>query len=89
MMPDPKVQSPTDFEVEKFLQEYGNPRGMPEGWIRRHLEKSKPQLAIDVIRAYDGQFSLERSLKRTKQVLGTLNALLLTVSTVLALLKFL
>jgi hypothetical protein len=86
---DPAVQNPTDYEIEKFLQEYDNPRGMPEGWIRGYLAKSKPQLAIDVIRAFDGHYDLERSLRRTKLFLGTLNAFLATVAAVLALLKFL
>jgi hypothetical protein len=87
-MPDPKLQSPTDFEIEKFLREYGNPRGMPEGWIRGHLTKSKPQLAIDVIRAFDKDFDLERRLRRTKLVLGVLNGFLALVATILALIHF-
>jgi hypothetical protein len=88
-MPETKAQSPSDAEIEQFLQEYGNPRGMPEGWIRGHLTKSKPQLAIDVIRAFDKDFALERSLRRVKLVLGTLNVALGTLAAVLALLKFL
>lgn len=86
---DKDLQSPPDVEIEKFLRDYDNPRKMQQGWIRGYLSKSKPQLAIDMIRAFDGHYSLERSLKRTKLILGTLNAFLATVAAVLALLKFL
>lgn len=60
-MTDPRVQSPTEVEVEKFLSQYDNPRRMPEGWIRGYLGKSKPQLAIDVLRAFDGHYKQARA----------------------------
>lgn len=61
LMPDPRVETPTEYEIEQFLRQYNNPRGMPEGWIRNYLSKSKPQLAIDVIRAFDAHYQFERN----------------------------
>jgi hypothetical protein len=88
-VPDPQIQSPTDFEVEKFLREYDNPRGLSRTWLNGYLTRPKPQLAIDVIRAFDGHFDLERQLRRTKLFLGTLNAFLGTVLAALAVMKYL
>lgn len=65
-MPDPNVQSPTDFEIEKFLREYENPRRLPEKWLKNYLGRPRPQLAIDVIRVYDEKTALQRQLSRAK-----------------------
>lgn len=73
-MPDPSVQSPTDYEIEKFLREYDNPRKMPPGWIRGYLTKSKPQLAIDVIRAFDAHFKGSRNISIKLWILSALTA---------------
>lgn len=66
MSPDPNVQSSTDFEIEKFLREYENPRRLPEKWLKNYLGRPRPQLAIDVIRVYDEKTELQRQLARAK-----------------------
>jgi hypothetical protein len=73
-MPDPNVQTPTDFEIQKFLEEYENPRGLPGKWIAGYLSKSKPQLAIDVIRAFDAHWQQKRSTSVKLWILGGLVA---------------
>jgi hypothetical protein len=62
---------------------------IPAAWREAYRKRSPEMLAVDVTRAFDQHFILERSLRRTKLVLGTLNAFLATVAAVLALLKFL
>ena len=67
-MPDPRVQNPTEFEIEieKFLRDYENPRGLQKNWLELYLGRPRPQLAIDVIRAFDKNYKLERSNGRLK-----------------------
>lgn len=65
-MPDPNVQTSTEFEIEKFLREYENPRRLPEKWLKNYLGRPRPQLAIDVITAFDEKWKLERQLGRAK-----------------------
>lgn len=84
-MPDPKVGN----NREPVLPAYDNPRGLPEKWVEQYMQRDRGQLAVDVMRVFDGHFKMERSLRRTKLMLGVLNAFLATVAAVLALLKFL
>lgn len=72
MTPDPRVQTPTDFEIDKFLREYENPRGLSEGWIRGYLNRSKPQLAVDVMRAFDAHLTYKRVTNLKLWILGGL-----------------
>lgn len=67
-MPDPRVQNPTEFEIEieKFLRDYENPRRLPKKWLELYLGRPRPQLAIDVVRAFDKNYTLERSNGRLK-----------------------
>lgn len=83
------MERPSYSEVENAKRKYANPRGLPEKWIENYLQRDPSQLALDVMRVYDGHWSLERSLRRTKLVLGTFSAFLTVVAGVLALLKFL
>ena len=62
-MPDPQVQTPTEFEIENFLRNYHNPRKMPKRWLVAYLTRPKPQLAIDVLRAFDTHYQLEEKMK--------------------------
>jgi len=62
---------------------------IPAAWREAYRKRSPEMLAIDVTRAFDQHFILERSLRRTKLVLGTLTALCTFMAAVLALLKFL
>jgi hypothetical protein len=59
-MPDPKAQSAIEFEIEKALREYQNPRGLPESWVKSYLSRAKPQLALDVMRAFDAHWQYRR-----------------------------
>lgn len=62
-MPDPQVQTPTEFEIEKFLRDYHNPRKMPKRWLVAYLTRAKPQLAIDVLRVFDAHYSETQNMK--------------------------
>jgi hypothetical protein len=89
-MPDPAIQSPTDFEIEKFLANYSNPRGLSKKWLEGYLNRSKPLLAIDVIRAFDIDHQQQRTINRIKMAIylfGAANAFLLCVVSVLGILK--
>jgi hypothetical protein len=46
--------------------DYANPRGLPEAWLKRYLSLDRAQLALDVIKAFDKNFELERSNARLK-----------------------
>lgn len=65
-VPDPQVQTPTEFEIEKFLADYDNPRKMSKKWLEKYLNRPRPQLAIDVILAFDEKWKLQRQLARAK-----------------------
>jgi hypothetical protein len=41
--------------------DYENPRGLPEAWLRRYLSIDRAQLALDVIKAFDKNYQLERA----------------------------
>lgn len=69
-----KVQTVTEFEIEKALREYKNPRGLPESWIKSYLSREKPQLALDVMRAFDAHFQEKRSIGLKLWILGSLVA---------------
>lgn len=51
-MPEQKSQTEAQF-IEEFLNHYDNPRKLPVNWVRAYLKREKPELAIDVMRAYD------------------------------------
>jgi hypothetical protein len=90
MTPDPNLVTNRDpVVVPAAPPAYDNPRGLPEKWVERYMQRDRAQLAVDVMRVFDGHFKMERSLRRTKLVLGVLNAFLATVAALLALLKFL
>ena len=67
-MPDPRVKSPTEFEIEieAFLRDYENPRGLQKTWLEKYLGRPRPQLAIDVIRAFDESWKTKRENARLK-----------------------
>lgn len=69
-MPDPQVQTPTEFEIEKFLAEYDNPRKLQRAWLLRYLGQPRLQLAIDVIHAFDRHFKLKRATDIKLWILG-------------------
>jgi hypothetical protein len=71
-MPDPNVQTPTEFEIEKFLAHYDNPRKLQRSWLLRYLGQPRPQLAIDVIHAFDRHFKLKRATDLKLWILGGL-----------------
>jgi hypothetical protein len=48
----PTAQIPPDYE---------NPRGLPEAWLKRYLSLDRAQLALDVIKAFDKNYQLERA----------------------------
>jgi hypothetical protein len=73
-MPDPKVQTPTDYEIEKFLAQYDNPRKMPKKWLENYLGRPRPQLAIDVICAFDEHWKAKRATNLKLWILGGLVA---------------
>jgi hypothetical protein len=75
-MPDPNLQSATDFEIDKVLRSYSNPRGLPEKWIRGYLERPKPQLALDVMRSFDENWKLHRRVSRYRWITIALTAIL-------------
>lgn len=84
MMPDDEAQKANRF-IEEFLRNYPNPRGLPVNYIKSYLRRDKPQLAIDVLRAYDSHSKINRALRRTILILGVLNGLLGVLATLLAL----
>ena|ERR1700676_866388 len=88
-MPDPEVQTSTEFEIEQFLRDYENPRGLSKKWLEGYLSRPKPRLAIDVIRVFDGHFKFERELRRTRLILGVVNGLLLVVTVIFTLVHLL
>lgn len=88
LLMNPQVET----TVELAKRNYQNPRGLPEKWIENYLKRDPAQLALDVMRVYDGHFKQQRTMrwmKLTMAGLGVLNALLATVAGTLALLKFL
>jgi hypothetical protein len=52
--------------VPEIPPDYANPRGLPEAWLRRYLSLDRAQLALDVIKAFDKNFELERANGRLK-----------------------
>lgn len=74
-MPDLKVQDPTSYEIEKILRAYDNPRGLPTNWIKNYLDRPKPQLALDVMRAFDENWKLHRRMARYRWVNIALTAI--------------
>jgi hypothetical protein len=42
---------------------YENPRGIPEQWVERYLNREPRQLALDVMRAFDENWKLQRQLQ--------------------------
>ena len=41
--------------------DYTNPRGLPEAWLKRYLSLDRAHLALDVIKAFDKNYQLERA----------------------------
>jgi hypothetical protein len=82
----------TDFEIERFLCNYENPRGLSKKWLEGYLSRPKPRLAIDVIRAFDGHYKQQATMRWMKLAiagLGLLNGFLAVLTTTLALLHLL
>lgn len=69
-----------DPDVKKALESYDNPRGMPEKWILGYLGRNRLQLAIDVMRAFDENAKLRRTINRYKVI----NIALTSIITALA-----
>jgi len=42
---------------------YDNPRKLPETWITHYLERDRSRLAVDLLRAFDENFKLQRRVK--------------------------
>jgi hypothetical protein len=65
-----------DPEIKRALQEYENPRGLPEGWCIGYLKRPKLQLALDVMRAYDQNHQLKRQIKSCKAQIAAMTTIL-------------
>lgn len=59
---EPGLQTETEF-LKEFLQKYDNPRKLPGKWIEAYLRREKPQLAIDLLRAFDQTHRMEQKLR--------------------------
>lgn len=57
---------PGNPPVPEIPPDYANPRGLPEAWLKRYLSLDRAQLALDVIKAFDKNFELERANGRLK-----------------------
>jgi hypothetical protein len=55
---------------------YENPRGIPEQWIDRYLNREPRQLALDVMRAFDENWKLQQKLESANLKLWVLGILL-------------
>lgn len=64
-MVDEIIQKHSSKAIE-IPADYKNPRGMPEAWLKRYLGKDSAQLALDVMRAFDENWKLERRLVTAK-----------------------
>lgn len=51
---------------------YDNPRGIPENWVNNYLNREPRQLALDVMRAFDENWKLQRKLDIAKWKVWTL-----------------
>jgi hypothetical protein len=45
------------------LQNYDNPRRLPDKWIQSYLDRDRSRLAVDLLRAFDENFKLQRRVK--------------------------
>jgi hypothetical protein len=78
-----------DSQVEQAKRKYANPRGLPEKWVENYLKRDPAQLALDVMRVYDGHFQQQRAMAWLKALVTIFGLLNVFLGTVLALLKFL
>jgi len=61
-----EVLQKSGAKTPEIPPDYENPRGLPEAWLKRYLSLDRAQLALDVIKAFDKNFELERSNARLK-----------------------
>jgi hypothetical protein len=62
-------------KIESFKRNYENPRGLPEAWIDKYLGLDNVQLAIDVIKAFDKNYQLERTNAHLRMTLWVMSLL--------------
>lgn len=56
----------TTKRTAEIPPDYENPRGLPEAWLKRYLSLDRAQLALDVIKAFDKNYQLERANARLR-----------------------
>ena len=71
-----QYEASLDPEIKQTLEEYENPRGLPEGWCIGYLKRPKLQLALDVMRAYDQNHDLKRQIRSCKAQIAALTIFL-------------
>lgn len=52
--------------IPTIPEDYENPRGLPEAWLKRYLSLDRAQLALDVIKAFDKNYQVERENGRLR-----------------------
>jgi hypothetical protein len=55
--------NPSDKKPALILPGYDNPRKLPETWIMHYLERDRSRLAVDLLRAFDENFKLQRRVR--------------------------
>jgi hypothetical protein len=52
---------------------YDNPRKLPETWLKHYLARDNARLAVDLLRAFDENFKLQRRVRAQRLLLWVLS----------------
>jgi hypothetical protein len=53
----------TPNKPELIPPNYDNPRKLPETWLKHYLSRDQSRLAVDLLRAFDENFKLQRRVR--------------------------